>query len=587
MLISMTYYHDLSGQWREGKLPRGIEVPSVEPARDGWVGFCTITGQQWLDFCVLIDQPELAKDERYLEGNFRSQQLEFMQEIVHGWTRQRTVDEIIELASLMRIPVAPIGDGRNLPKMNHFAQRGSFVEGPGGFLRPRPPYLLEKTPLRPFGPAPKLGEHTDEVTAARKATSPAKPGSGRGGALPLDGLRVVELATFWAGPIAGWALADMGADVVKVESIQRPDGMRFAGAIPTDRLWEWSPIFAGVNPGKRGVTLQLDSEEGMSLLERLIRGADVVTENFSPRVMENFGLGWERIHSLNPRAIMVRMPAFGLGGPWRDRAGFAMTVEQASGLAWITGYDDIPLVPRGPCDPIVGMHAVFALLLALEHRRRTGEGQLVEVPLVEAALNVAAEQVIEYSAYGQLLTRSENRGPYAAPQGVYRCVEEDEYLALAVATDAQWQQLCALMDEAGWSRDPALASPRGRRDSHDEIDERIGQWLSTQKRDEAVRKLADAGVPAHPLVNGHLLMPNPQLEHRRFFQVMEHPVTGATRYPGLPMAFSGLERHLHGSPPPTLGQHNDEILGGELGLSKDELGGLRERKVIGERPSFM
>jgi crotonobetainyl-CoA:carnitine CoA-transferase CaiB-like acyl-CoA transferase len=335
------------------------------------------------------------------------------------------------------------------------------------------------------------------------------------------------------------------------------------------------------------VTLQLDSEEGMALLHRLICGADVVTENFSARVMDNFGLGWETIHALNPHTIMLRMPAFGLDGPWRDRAGFAMTVEQASGLAWITGYRDMPLVPRGPCDPIGGTHAVFALLLALEHRRQTGEGQLVEVPLVEAALNVAAEQVIEHSAYGRLLERTANRGPYAAPQGVYRCSGEDEYLALAVATDAQWQRLCALMGDPERSRDPALASAGGRRAAHGEIDARITEWLSTQGCDEAVQKLVDAGVPAHPLVNGHYVMPNPQLEHRGFFQVMEHPVTGETRYPGLPMAFSGLGRRLHASPPPTLGQHNDEILGGELGLSADELRGLRERKIIGERPSFM
>jgi crotonobetainyl-CoA:carnitine CoA-transferase CaiB-like acyl-CoA transferase len=379
----------------------------------------------------------------------------------------------------------------------------------------------------------------------------------------------------------------MGADVIKVESIQRPDGMRFAGAIQRERLWEWSPIFAGVNPGKRDVTLQLDSPEGMTLLERLIRSADVLTENFSARVMDNFGLGWERVRALNPRLIMLRMPAFGLGGPWRDRAGFAMTVEQASGLAWITGYDDMPLVPRGPCDPIGGMHALFALLLALEHRRRTGEGQLVEVPLVEAALNVAAEQVIEYSAYGRLLVRAANRGPYAAPQGVYRCAGEDDHLALAVATDAQWRRLCTLLGSVDWSRDPALESAGGRREAHDEIDARIRSWCSTQSCDEAVQKLVGAGVPAHPLVNGHYLMPNPQLEHRRFFQVMEHPVTGETRYPGLPMSFSGLARHLHTSPPPTLGQHNDEVLGGELGLSAEELRGLRERKVVGEHPSFM
>jgi crotonobetainyl-CoA:carnitine CoA-transferase CaiB-like acyl-CoA transferase len=233
------------------------------------------------------------------------------------------------------------------------------------------------------------------------------------------------------------------------------------------------------------------------------------------------------------------------------------------------------------------MHALFALLLALEHRRGSGEGQLVEVPLVEAALNVAAEQVIEYSAYGRLLTRDANRGPYAAPQGVYRCAGEDEHLALAVATDAQWQALCILLGETEWARDPALATARGRREDCDRIDARIGEWCSTKGSDDAVQKLIDAGIPAHPLVNGHYLLPNPQLEHRSFFQVMEHPVTGETRYPGLPMAFSELDRHLHPNPPPTLGQHNDEILGGELGLSGDELRELRERKIIGERPAFM
>jgi crotonobetainyl-CoA:carnitine CoA-transferase CaiB-like acyl-CoA transferase len=587
MLLSMTYYHDLSGQWREGPLHRGIELPSIEPAKDGWVGFCTVTGQQWKDFCALIERPDLAEDERFVDGHMRTHHLAFLQPIIHGWTRERTVDEILELASLFRIPIAPIGDGRNLPLRDQFLERRVFVDGPGGFVRPRPPYQLERTPLRPFGPAPKLGEHTAEVKAELEHASPAI-GAGEGGdALPLVGLRVVELSTFWAGPIAGCHLADMGADVVKVESIQRPDGMRFAGAVPNERLWEWSPVFAGVNPGKREVTLQLDNEEGTALLKRLIRGADVVIENFSARVMDNFGLGWEVIRELNPHVIMVRMPAFGLDGPWRDRAGFAMTVEQASGLAWITGYHDIPLVPRGACDPIGGLHAVIALLLALEQRRRSGEGQLVEVPLVEAALNVAAEQVIEYSAYGRLLQRAGNRGPYAAPQGVYRCAEADEFVALAVANDAQWEALSALLGDPAWAREPALATAAGRRAAHDAIDAQLAEWLAQQPVDDAVRKLVDAGVPAHPLVNAHFVMPNPQLESRRFFQRMQHPDTGESRYPGLPMSFSGLDRALHCRPPPTLGQHNDEILGGELGLSREEIRDLRERKIIGERPAFL
>ena len=593
MLLSLTYYFDLSGQWRPGPLPRGVEVPSIEPARDGWVGFCTITGQQWKDFCVLIDQPQLAEDERYLNGWARSAQLEFVRQVIRRWTREHSVDEIIDRATALRIPVAPIGNGRNIPQMDHFVERGVFSTGPGGFVRPRPPYQLTRTPLRPFGRAPRLGEHSAEVLRECRIPSQKVTTAGSrlppqdGAALPLAGLRVIDLTTFWAGPFAACYLAAMGADVVKVESIQRPDGMRFAGAVAREPLWEWSPVFAGANAGKRAITLNLTTVVGLELLERLIRNADVVMDNFSVRVLEQFGLTWERVHALNPRVIMVRMPAFGLDGPWRDRSGFAMTVEQVSGMAWITGYDDMPLVVRGACDPVGGMNAVFALCMALEHRRRTNTGQLVEVSLVEAALNIAAEQVIEYSAYGQLLQRAANRGPCAAPQGVYRCGGEDAYVSIAVATAAQWAALCGLIGDPEWAHDPALATVSGRRSAHDLIDARIERWLATQSPDTAAQRLLEAGVPASPLVNPHFVMPNPQLEYRRFFHVMHHRVTGTTRYPGFPTAFSALGRELHRCPPPTLGQHNDEILGGELGLSAAQLRELRAQGVIGERPTFM
>jgi crotonobetainyl-CoA:carnitine CoA-transferase CaiB-like acyl-CoA transferase len=398
---------------------------------------------------------------------------------------------------------------------------------------------------------------------------------------------VIDLTNFWAGPIAPLHLAMFGADVVKVESIQRPDGARFADLIPNDPLWEWSALFAGANLGKRDVTLNLTAPEGTALLNRLLANADLVIDNYSTRVLEHFGLTWDCVHALNPRLIMLRMPAFGLDGPWRDHPGFGQTVEQISGLGWITGYEDLPLVPRAVCDPLAGLHAVLAALLALEHRQRTGEGQLVEVPLIETALNVAVDQVIEYSAYGTLARRQGNRGPGAAPQGVYRCAEPGEYVAIAVATDMQWDALRGVLGDPQWAREPALATAAGRRAAHDTIDARVEQWLSTQGRDAAAQRLADAGVPAHGVINAHFVVPNPQLEHRRFFQVMQHPVTGATRYPGLPMAFSGLDRQLHRRPPPTLGQHNTEVLGAELGLSAEEIADLRARKIIGERPVFM
>jgi crotonobetainyl-CoA:carnitine CoA-transferase CaiB-like acyl-CoA transferase len=590
MLLAMTVYHDLNSQWVEGELGRSIEIPSIEPAKDGWIGFSTITGQQWKDFCAMIGQPEVAADDSYLDGRRRMQHHGKMKQIIHAWTREHTIEEIIETASLLRIPVAPVGDGRSLPQTDHFVARGVFQKNPGGFLQPRVPYRLEKTPSRPLGPAPRLGEHGDAIRA-ELSRSPAKGGSSRTAdrtdALPLSGLRVIDLSAFWAGPFATCYLADLGADVVKVESIQRPDGMRFAGAMHRERLWEWSPVFAGANPGKRDVTLKLESERGIALLKRLIAEADVVIENYSPRVLENFGLGWNVLRTLSPRLIMVRMPAFGLDGPWRDRTGFAMTIEQASGLAWMTGYRDLPLVIRGACDPIGGMHAVFALLAALEHRRRTGEGQLVEVPLVETALNVGAEQVIEYSAYGELLVRDENRGPVSAPQGLYRCATPERFVAIAIANDEQWQRFAEAMGSPDWARDPELATAAGRRARHDEVDAAIEQWLATQPVDEAAERLVAAGVPAQPAVNAHKVMPNPQLEHRGFFQTLTHPVTGETRYPGFPMRFSALGPGLHRLPPPTLGQHNREILCDELGLSDEEVEALYADRIIGDRPSFM
>ena len=371
ILISMTVYHDLNGQWVEGDLARSVELPSIEPAKDGWVGFCTITGQQWKDFCALIGQPEVAADDTYLDGRRRMEHLAFMQEIIHGWTRERSVDEIVELASLMRIPVGPVGNGRTLPEMDQLVARGVYQKGPGGFLQPRPPYLLHESSLRPFGSAPALDADAEALRAEARATharDAARASSDRAAPLPLEGLRVVDLTAFWAGPFATCYLARLGADVVKVESIQRPDGMRFAGAIPNEKLWEWSPVFAGANPGKRDVTLHLDSTRGMELLRELIDGADVLIENFSVRVLDNFGLDFETLRASNEGLCLVRMPAFGLDGPWRDRTGFAMTIEQVSGLAWMTGYADLPLVVRGACDPSGGMQTAFALLLALEER---------------------------------------------------------------------------------------------------------------------------------------------------------------------------------------------------------------------------
>ena len=242
----------------------------------------------------------------------------------------------------------------------------------------------------------------------------------------------------------------LGAEVIHVESTRRPDGTRLIAGIPIteDQWWEKSPIFSGLNTNKKGLTLDLQSARGRDLLSRLIATCDVIVENFTPRVIDQIGLDFAAVQAIRPDAIMLRMPGFGLDGPWRDNPAFAYVIEAASGISWLTGYPDRnPYEPYSVGDPNAGVHALNALLLALEHRRRTGQGVLIEAAMVDAALNVAAEQVIEYSAYGALLQRDGNRGPTAAPQNLYRTNEIDEFgradcwVAVAVATDEQWAGL--------------------------------------------------------------------------------------------------------------------------------------------------
>jgi crotonobetainyl-CoA:carnitine CoA-transferase CaiB-like acyl-CoA transferase len=350
-------------------------------------------------------------------------------------------------------------------------------------------------------------------------------------------------------------------------------------------VWEASSIFQGVNSEKRAITLRLDRDEGRGALRALVERADVLIENYSARVLEQFDLGWETLSAWNPRLVLVRMPGWGLDGPWRDRTGFAMNIEQACGIAWRAGYPDLPM-SANVCDPIGGLHAVVALFAALEHRRTTGRGQLVEVPLVEPGLNLAAEQVIEYSAYGALLGSEGNRGPDAAPQGVY-AGRDGEQLAIAVTSDAQWRALAEVFadtEESAWLTDAARARAEDRRAQHDAIDQALARACAKHDAGVLAERLVAAGVPAQRLVNAHHVMPHPQLEHRAYYQALEHPHTGRARYPGLP--FVGLADGLPRRAPPTLGQHNREVLADELGVAEDELARWEREGVIGTIPAW-
>ena len=603
MLIATNLFGDLN-QSLNGRPPltgpaRWIELPSIEPTSDGWVGFNTNAMQMFHDFLVLIERPDWLEDPEMLTFPGRMKRLAEWNAAVHSWTEQHTTDEVVELASLMRIPVAQVNNGRTVLEHEQFLAREVFVDGADGdFRQPRPPYTIAGTRHDPPRPAPRLGEHTGRIEArtrpAPTAPSPAAQGSaGPGSApepvLPFKGLKILDLTCWWAGPAVTQLFAMLGAEVLHVEAIQRPDGMRLAAAgtfLDRDRWWEYSFFFLSINENKRDLTLDLNRPEGIALLEQLIEQSDIVAENYTPRVVENFGLGWERVHELNPQAIMLRMPAFGLTGPWRDRVGFAQTMEQISGLAYVTGYPDgPPIIPRGPCDPLGGMHGAFALMVALAEREATGEGLLVEAPLVESALQLSAEQVVEYTATGTLLERAGNHSPGVAPQGVYRCDGNEQWLAVSIATDEQWSALVDALGHPAWAADPALASYPGRAADRDRIDAELGAWAASRALGETVDLLIGRGVPAAAVADPRSISTNPQIQARGLYEESTHPVAGTHLISTMPFKWSGIDRWIH-TPAPTLGEHNAEVLR-ELGLSDDEIAKLEADALIGDRlPGF-
>ena len=563
------------------------ELPSIVRTADGLVGFCTVTAQQFQDFLVMIERPDLLEDAELatFAGRFR-RRAEFMR-IVEEWTTARTTAEIIELAAALRIPVAPIGTPSTITEIDHFRERGVFVRNAAGGLQPRVPYRSDAFDTVGPGEVPGLGAHTGAVdwpTRPRPAPVPEAEQGGR----PLAGLRVVDFTAFWAGPSATQILAALGADVIKIEGLRRPDGLRFSGARPptADQWWETGSMFLGCNSDKRDLTLELSLPRAREIALELIATADLVIENFSPRVLGNLGLEWDAIRAAGPRAVLVRMPAFGLDGPWRDRVGFAQTMEQASGMAWVTGHrDGPPIIPRGVCDPIAGLHAAFAALAALEVRDATGAGMQVEATMVEAALNVAAEVLLEASTYGRELHRDGNRGPDASPQGVFRCAGDDDWVALAVLDDEQWRRLAALLGRDDLAARPDLATREGRRACADELDKAIGAWTSGLDVGTAVERLRAAGVAAARVTPATDLMDEPQLVARGFWTPVRHPVVGEFRTVNMPFRFASVTEPWIHTAPPLLGEHNTEILAGVLGKDEEEIRALAEENVIGTRPA--
>lgn len=407
--------------------------------------------------------------------------------------------------------------------------------------------------------------------------------------LPLAGVFVVDLTQVYAGPTCTRILADLGAEVVKVESLRRFDVVRnllVADNNSADDYWNHTSYWHFRNGGKKSITLDFNDPEGVALFKRLVERADIVAESFSPHVIAKYGLDYESLREIKPDLIMISLSGYGQTGPWRDYVAYGMGLEPASGISSITGYPGGPPIRSGISftDPYSGVAGAGAVLSALVYRRRTGKGQYIDLSEHEAAIPVTGYALMDYVMNGRIAGPNGNRSPWFSPAGCYPCAGEDNWLTLTIRNDAEWEAFCAAAGHTEWAEDERLADVLGRSRHHNELDALIASWSRQQDKTEAMQRLQAAGVIAAAVLNPKEVLLDRHLRERGFFDRVEEPGVGLRPIPKqLGAQFSAFETDS-ARPAPRLGEHNREVLQGLLGLSDEELATLEARGVTGETP---
>ena len=405
--------------------------------------------------------------------------------------------------------------------------------------------------------------------------------------LPLRDLKILDLSMGWAGPVAVRQLADLGADVIKVESCENPDwfrGIDTRGPYYKLKYFERHMGWQFMNRNKRGITLDISTPEGRDLVLQLARDADVVIDSYAADVMPKFGLDSAQFLKVNPKIIALTMPAFGMNTAWKFGRAYGSTLEHASGLPSVNGRpEDPPAMSHAVMgDPIGGMTAAASLLIALLVRQKTGKGQHIDIAQAQCLLPLFSETIVAQSVTGITPPRLGNRHPRFAPQGCYRLMGDDSWLTIAVRTDAEWQALCKVIQRSDLANDPTLNTAQGRRDNADQIDEAISEWGAAVRGFSAMTDLQDAGIAAGFVRQPLDLGLDPHMIATARYQSLTRPYIGGHIQPRAAYvegdAQTGYDTRC---PSPTIGQHNREILQGKLGLSDAEFDALEARGIIG------
>ncbi|OSJ36674.1 CoA transferase [Bradyrhizobium japonicum] len=562
----------------------------IYDTKRGWLGVTTLTPAQWRAFCDMLGLSELRDDPALVLAEDRLLHMERIERQFVPKLKARTAQEWFVEGLKQKVPIVPVPEISDVLLDKEKNARGAIVPvllGEEQGLTAGSMQRLTLTPPRRGGRVPALGEQQAFASARTHPIRTGLASSGRidVGGQPLHGIRVVDFTMGWAGPLCTRTLADLGAEVIKIEAIQYPDWFRGVDRRPAyvnGRTFEKTPRFCIVNRNKRGITLDLKRPQGVALAKRLVAGADIVVDNYSVDVLSRLGLGYQVLSALNPRIVMMSMSAFGADSVYRDCRAYGSTLEQGSGLPSVVGsLNGSPVMSHTAFgDAVGGLNGCAAVLVALIHARSTGQGQFIDLAQIECMMPFAAPWITLQSISGMRPMKYGNRHPQFVPHGCFRCAGEDNWIMIA-ATDAHmWQRLAVLIGRPEWAIDESLGCEKARRSIEDDIEIRLAAWTLTREADEAMSELQAAKIAAGVARLPIDLLKDEHLRSRAFLQETERGFIGLHPQPSMPIRDGGAPYAVR-TAAPTLGQHNREILSGLLGLSSAEIAQLEREGIIG------
>jgi crotonobetainyl-CoA:carnitine CoA-transferase CaiB-like acyl-CoA transferase len=580
-----------------------VAVPTIYAARDGFVSLTLFFGpsqgpftrrlMDWIYEEGGCDEATRAKDwVAYLQLLFSGAEplteLDRVIGIVSAFLRQRSVAELFEEAvrrSLMLVPVsspADVAADRHLAD-RHYWRPASEETGPDRPLVPGPFAVFSATPIRYRRAAPAPGQHTAEVMSDVRPTTVGPPSADP--ARPLDDVKVLDFMWVMAGPWATRTLADHGATVVKIESATKIDGLRVLPPfIDGQQDVESSAGFQSVNAGKLSVALNPATPLGKQVVLDLVEWADVVTESFSPKAMRAWGLDYESLLARKPDIIMVSSSLFGQTGPYSPLPGVGIMGSALAGITALTGWPDRnPTGPFGPyTDYVAPRYTVAALLAALDHRRRTGQGQHIDLAQMEASIPFIAPELLDYIVNGASTCRVGNSHPTMSPHGLFPTAGDDRWVAIATRDDDDWRRMAGAMGRPDLARDPELATSDGRRTNESRVDAAVTEWTQARTAAEATALLQSVGVPAYSWVADDL-PDDPQLVHRGHLLRLPHSRHGTVIVESTHVGYSRTPaRPRWGAP--VLGEHTSYALREILGYDEARITALLDEGAVGPMP---